>query len=912
MSAEAIAAAIAQERERSAAALAEERARSAVALQAAAEAAAEAAAVAAAVAAAAAAEAAVAAAEAQAQERKNSLILQLRLLENRAKHPAGSTTETGSASAAQGQRWEFGARVYHDLLGRVRDSGCCVAGIEAAVKSRVQSDKCTPAPIDAFERTGLDNVHSHTNPVVSGTVDVLHGLCADSSLTAADASPARRPICGELRGALLLTAVVQERHYDDRNDLDSPDECVVRSCHLFRPRLRLTAESQLVVLEYKRRSKTPLVDLPCIGELQGAGYAAQKLSPLLLECVDVRHLSVRALALYSDSVTSSLIEVSVTFEGVVVRACRMPLLPGAMLPAGTSGTDGGFGAVALAYAVIDSVHDDMLRAQASETTITVDGSSGAASPVAVTLLGRGAYGRVLALPSNMVAKVPASMRTPQAKWAAHIVPEWIALTLLARATCRHIPELVAVAARKAPLSTAVAAALNDGLRKFAAVLGRTPPDPSLLPIVRMTVGARADDVAALLLRPVCSSLVGACDDIRLLAPVISVRFMQCATLAFVIPILRALQIAAACGISHRDLAIRNVMLADTPDEVPPAGSCIPGVREPVETPTDLAYELHARWNVQRFAQDVSDACAAWADLPPELAASDMLICDSESATQPRLSRKRRREDTGTARGGDESAADSSSVADPAGPARGPANVVMLVDWGCAQPIDPRNAGASEGADAYQCLHLVRDIVQLLLPKRASLSSEESGLGDAGEPCPAGASGKHELEEWQARFSDRFAKLHNLWNAWKPLSLSTTGHSASAFASGLDMQRGKMALPAEVNPVGGGGAAAGAAEPLPEPPTHLVARVDQSCVEPVAGAALDAVLFLLGFPSARSLDAADRAFVVRAGRAGGCLDTALLLDGKKLDAEHETLGDRGGSRSSRAWRVQRAGGAPPSS
>jgi hypothetical protein len=699
-------------------------------------------------------------------ERKKFLVSQLCLVEARAKFPRFTASEVASDSSPAIDRWSFGSKVYHDLVASF--DSAIVAFLTAAV-NRHALGAC-PAGADLPERSTVDpatghmcdSVHRHANGMVASVMaalrDFTSGQNAVLSYIFAEETPHR-----DFLAALRRVAVLQERHYEGRSDLQSPDEVVVLLNELSN-NSRLTADNQLVVLEYKVAEALCSAE-PCVGERQGAGYASQKVMAKLLELDDISSLKTSPLyawAIYSDSLTSSLIKVTVTFDDVAIESCRMPFLSTSLLPSGTIGRDGGFAGLALALAVIDSVRDDESRSRTTQLSLDfAGGSAGETAGLRATLLGRGAFARVMLIAPCTIVKCPVSLRMLQSRWTSRVATEQAALTIFSRRSeqCRHVPVLVGAYAdsSRIPVPEAVSAAQAAAVAPFVSVLAADSLSPfAPLLMAQVSVGARKGVFPVLTLSPLCSSLVGACDDIRESNKLATICAIQAAVLALVLPVLSALSYARGCRVAHMDVAVRNVMLSEgnmndgliLADSFSLTGfgsgaSAGTSARVMSDAPT-----LNRGWDPARFLQDIDVACANL------LHDADSPVLPQDHAVTPR-------------------AAPSAGTTQHLSVLAATSNNVVLIDWGQARAISAMGILMGEGSgklpaagvEAYQCLHLTRDVLHLLVPRLRLRLRRSDGGATAAAATSSDATAK--LRVWLLSTESRFAALDENLRRYKP-------------------------------------------------------------------------------------------------------------------------------------------------
>jgi hypothetical protein len=524
----------------------------------------------------------------QLREKDDVILLQairnaLGRLELRCKVRDGSAfTRTGQLH--EGFSWGFTPDVYRELVAQLPDA--VTQRIIAKISEEVAD--CSAAEVDAKEcpekgKPSSDCVHAHVTAVLDGVMRALQSL-------------ARSPVAGLDNGVPVdffeRVAMLYQHSYNNRRDLEEPDNSFVYVPSTSAPPL-LMAETQLMVVECKKRS-TLIHAEASRGELQAAGYVAQQLVPQLDSITDadeMRASPLRAYGVYTDSVTATLIEVTVTAAaGVAVRAHRMPLLGTTAVPRGTVCSDGGIGASVIALALLSGLRDYDVCSVASGAKIRVLQGK---EVVIASLLGRGVKGAAYATASmDSVFKVPTSSLASATVWAESIAREFSALRALGVSPlpCSHIPALscsplldctavdssrstmestAAAPVNRATLfSTDVLAALAEGAAPFESTLRATfalsPDVAACIPVVALPGRDRGHTrhCVALITQPICTPLLAACDDARAAVPLehCTVSGLVTFALAVVAPVISAIAHARQRGISHCDVSVRNVGL----------------------------------------------------------------------------------------------------------------------------------------------------------------------------------------------------------------------------------------------------------------------------------------------------------------------------------------------------------------
>ena len=501
---------------------------------------------------------------------RNSVLTGLQLLIARSHDVAVSAAMQpfpGCSPTAGTPTWFPQTTLFANLSSKVPFASQIAEDIVAAISMA----KCTEAPPGCSERPSkknpsADSVHTHVKPVVAAVASVL--------------TSGKWTVSGSEEAQPRNVAFLYEQGYNDNPRSAISDFSAARGRGEGTP-AQLTGEAQVGIVECKKKAEQ-VISTPTLrgGEIQTAAYVAQSLYPAIacganLEALVARPLS--AYGVYTNSSTSTLVEVRITGSTVEVYYSRMPFLPGGTLPGGAVDTDASpmaFGAVAFGLGVMAMLGDPRLCASASAAYIQdiSPRPEGVELPALAPFLGRGKFARVFRLNDTVAIKVPVSSLTPMASWTAAIDAEARALTRLGacRPPCCHVPELVARAAL-----SGVRGALSDARTPTIAPLVAQPAITGASSILlRVTsadsvaIGASAVNsarpVQGLLTTPICTMLPEALESLRRRIPLgeRTVEMLQFLSLSVALPLLAAQAHARSTGLSHYDAHTMNVGLAD--------------------------------------------------------------------------------------------------------------------------------------------------------------------------------------------------------------------------------------------------------------------------------------------------------------------------------------------------------------
>lgn len=435
------------------------------------------------------------------------------------------------------------------------------------IRAEISMAKCTEAPPGCPKRPSkknpsADSVHAHVKPVVAAVARVL--------------TSGKWTVSGSEEAQPRNVAFLYEQGYRNCNPNSGiPDF----SATLFRGEgtpAQLTDETQVGIVECDKCEPSQKFT-PSDGEARTAAYVAQSLYPAIACGVNLKALVMHPLSgygVYTNSSTSTLIEVRITGTMVEVFRSRMPFLPGGTLSGGTLDADSSptaCGAVAFGLGVMAMLGDPRLRASASAAYIQdiCPRPEGVEVPALAEFLGRGKFARVFRL-GTIAVKVPVSSLTPTRSWNVAIDAEASALMRLGtcRPPCCHFPALIA----SAPLPIVNGTPGNPGARvalPFVAQPTIAGASSILLSVTSgdsVGAGVTAVDptrpVQGLLTTPICTMLPEALESLRRRIPLgeRTVQILQFLSLSAALPLLAAQAHARSTGLSHFDAHTMNVGL----------------------------------------------------------------------------------------------------------------------------------------------------------------------------------------------------------------------------------------------------------------------------------------------------------------------------------------------------------------
>ena len=485
-------------------------------------------------------------------------------LDHRARIMRGLTSLRERRLTDDSPRWEADSDLFDTLGAKVKRASEIATDISAAILAQ-----CTDAsPVSSERRSKkyatADGVHASVQPVIYA---VGRALRSDKWNEAGSVEDRPRDV-----------EILRAQSYDDLIISPIPDFSATMR-HGESTLAHLTGESQVGIVECDKCEEEPsIASGPSVGEARTAGFVAASLFPAITCGADLEDFDTRPLSgygVYTDSSTSTLVEVCITGLMVKVFCSRMPFLPGGTLPGGTFGADASptaCGAIAFGLGVMAMLGDPRLRASASAAYIQdiCPRPEAVALPALASFLGRGKFARVFRL-DTIAVKVPLSSLTPIASWNVAIDAEASALMRLGacRPTCCHFPELATLAASgventRGDAKTLVAAPFV-ALREFtgaSTILLRGTSGDSAASGDSATESAPPLAVQGLLTTPVCTMLPEAVSDLRRLIPLAdrTVPLLQFLSLSIAFPLLAAQAHARSVGLSHCDVRTMNVGL----------------------------------------------------------------------------------------------------------------------------------------------------------------------------------------------------------------------------------------------------------------------------------------------------------------------------------------------------------------
>lgn len=581
--------------------------------------------------------------------------------------------------------WEWCDAVFDELAVSVEEFDAALSRRLAAAVST-----CSAAPSGCPERPSTkrpdaDSVHGHVRPVVANIVEALKAAHPE---------------------ALRSVHVLYEAPYNGRGGVSIPDQSIALTPSL-------SAESQLFVIEDKVFAVLVNPEA-CPGELQVAGYVALSLLSRLAEGISLRELATHPLVargLYTDSHVATLVEVCVTSAGVSVRACRMPFLPNNAVDAATLRLYAGermaeaHGAVALALCVLSALLDSRNRAACTTADILAVlpaapalMSAALSLPLmAAPLLGSGSFARVFAI-GSWALKVPRSFRMTGVQWEKMIRAEARALQLLAARAppCAHFPQLMG------PPPPLDADESHGGISTVTLRMSADGEEPS----TAAGAAARGYSTPALLLSPVCTTLVNAALELRARMPLEgrSVDALVFFALAIAMPLLAAQAHARTLGVTQGDARIDNIGL------------------EAWDGAVALAILRSCRW-WRRFSS-ATYAAHPGAEGPrrsiPSKRARLVDVADSDSDEKA------------------EELATGAAAYLPPIVAAAMCRRVLLNDWGAVRSFRSNNAAdraSVEARDTREALDVVRGVLGLLLNYLSPRELREALEASAAEDSP---------------------------------------------------------------------------------------------------------------------------------------------------------------------------------